>query len=305
MRTVTLGLSASAVLLVAMSASVHADFHASTDRFGYTGEIVKYAALSDALTGTNRLASYDTLPSVPARPQDPNGRDVAIYFVSDDSGFDTWKPFLFETAWYYSLTGSAFSGSGNPNNTSAGFVQLYDDSPRQTVTSATAHWTDANLDTFYLKIDGENAGREEASARLWHGPGTGYSGVDEGGFLSYSLEMVAELPDSAVWDSALGYYVYDSFDFAEEPVSVDGSFTGIFKDTTATGAGFYTFDLTLDMNSWAFEQPGLANQLYYTSFGATRVVPEPSSLVAIWSGLALFAAVWVRRRWRNKGDAAL
>lgn len=232
MRIVTLG---PLVLLVAMSASVHAAFHASSDRFGYTGAIVKYATLSDALSGTGPLASY-TLPSVPARPQDPNGRDAAIYFISDDSDFDTWKPFIFETAWYYSLTGSPFSGSGNPNNTSAGFVHLFDDAPRQTVTSATAYWSDGSLDTFYLKIEGENGGREEALARFWHGPGTGLAGVDEGSFLSYSVEMVAKLPGAAVWDSALGYYVYDSFDFVEEPVSVAGSFTGFSKTQPMPGS---------------------------------------------------------------------
>jgi len=266
---------AAAVLMSAVGGSATGAFHASSDRFAYTGSVTKYGTLADARAGIRAIAAYE-IPDVPARTIDPGGRDAAFFYVSEDSAYAGWQAFIFQTAWYYDLIGYPHS---NPNNTTAGFVHLYDEradgiEPPATVTSANGFWIGPGLDTFYLKIEGQNAGYDDALARLWHGPGTGLSGAPgEGVFLDYKLELITTLPAAATLDPLSGYYVYSSTSVSEEPQSVTGGFSGIFQDTTAATAGFYAFDLPLNVNSWAIEQGdgAFTSNFFYSSFGGEIV----------------------------------
>jgi len=78
---------------------------------------------------------------------------------------------------------------------------------------------------------------------------------------------------------------------------LDGGFSGLFQltenQTSQDNQGFYTVDLTLDMDNWAwYNQADLDPYSFSDSYFAA--IPEPASvgLIALVSGCTVF----IRRR---------
>ena len=143
-----------------------------------------------------------------------------------------------------------------------------------------------------------------SSPRLWAGTDT-LASDQKGTFLSYHFSMVATGLAPAVFDSSVaGFYS------ASDPTGVSGHFTGVFQNTNGTTPGldgFYSFDFTLDLQSWAYDNRAdlTGSNTYNTSFfsaptiGSDSAVPEPSTY-GVFGALALVAlAGWRRLRARK------
>ncbi len=269
-------LLAALVLCSAAAAQIALD----TNRLGYTGSVTRYATIDDAIAGANALGSY----SVPQR-------DLAIMILSDApwlySGYTNCN--YIGTAWNFI---SATEGR-TPSNTNFGFIQL-GDLDGSTDTALTAAWNPSR-DTFTLHLSGTNAVRQDDYARLWNAGGaTGPASITAGNFVSYEFKLEA-VGLSAVWDADKGTYIAPNFD----PAAVSGYFRGVFQNLSPDDGQAYTFDLALNLDSWAYAHRGdlAANSDPYVSstFAATSI-PEPAT-TALLLGLGAGGLVgWRRRR---------
>jgi hypothetical protein len=243
-----------------------AGFYASTERCSYTGTVTKYSTLADAMARTNPVAGPVTMPDrVTDPPYDTPWRDLCIWFLKDIPGSGEGNYFI--TLWWY--------GASNPNNTGAGFVQLFD-SDATTETSAEGFF-DPSLTTFNLHVSGANAGPAD-SARLWNPEG----GLDSGIFHTYTLDA-AFGGLSPTWDPSLNLYMS-----SQHPSSVTGTFNCVFENTKFANT-FYVADFELGLDNWAYGQ-GLIGASDFA--GPT---PEPATL----SLLGLGALALLRRRRRG------
>jgi hypothetical protein len=281
MRFVLASAALAAACLAVPSVSFADSFYASTDRFGYSGTVTRYATLADAKAGTNSLGSYNS-----------GQRDFSVFVTKGSTG--AWgNSTIAATAWSYT-TSTAGLGWGNPSNTNDGFVQMYDQDS-DTVTSRSGRWTSSAHDTFELSLSGINAGSAEY-ARLWNAPSSGgKAGNTAGVFLEYSLNLLA---------SGLNGQDLDNDGFVEStdhPDAVAGSFKGIFENLSTTDPasnGFYVFDFGLNMTNWAYDNQASLNGAFARSeFGAAAVVPIPAAAVA---GFALLGGIGAFRRVRRQ-----
>jgi len=106
---------------------------------------------------------------------------------------------------------------------------------------------------------------------------------------TYSLNLTA----TGLQGVQNGYLIASN----NHPTGVTGTFSGIFENVSTTypvNNGFYVFDLTLDMDNWAYDnRDNLTGQYSFTpSYFAT--VPGPAA--ALPFALGFLAA---RRRRRN------
>lgn len=280
-------------LLAAMAAvsamSFGQRFFMSTDLMSYDMTMTKYATLSDAQNATNALGSY-TLTDGATNDR----RDMGTYFVRDVATFDTDQA-IFLTAWWYTTdpNNGQYSGWGNPNNTNTGFIQMYD-GDASTVTTWDAQWSVLNAgvadgSTFTLSAQGAGADYTSDFARLWHGATGGAGSLTRGIFHNWNFQYSAS-GLTADWDNTHGLYAaYD------HPDAVTGSISGIFENTNTTDTqynGFYVFNGTLNVGSWAYAQGGNLNGAFSDSaFGA---VPEPGSMALL--GLAALAGLRKRSK---------
>jgi hypothetical protein len=253
-------------------------------RLGYTGTVTRYDTLADAQSGTGAVASA-SLGS--------ESRDLLLSF-SQVSGANALQ---IGTNWALTTTGLGY-GAGNPNNTNAGFVQLVDGSLGSVLPATAAAWDDS-LTTFTFQLLGANAlstdGIGGYNTRLWNTT----SATGQGGtFLNYDLSLAATVGTAAVWDATSGMFLSYT-----DPLSVKGYFRGVFQNTSTVSAynGYYTFDFTLNLDSWAaqhsteFDSTTLTSNTYTpTTFGAA--IPEPATYaVCLGLGTLLLTAL-VRRR---------
>lgn len=268
---------AALVLLTLFAATAQAGVGIiSTDRFGYEGTVLRFGTLADAFAGTNSIDEVTVTE-----------RDLAIYVD------DTYNVVM--GSWWYSTHDSGSAGWGNTHgNTGVGFTQLYDsDSSTDTVLDMAfgnfdgTYWTEFSLD-----LQGANANSADDHSRL-----SVYDNVNDGGiFHEYNLSLTA----TGLEGTELSPGVIEA---TNHPTGVMGSYTGVFEltenQTSGANIGFYTFDLTLNMENWAWDN---RENLTYPSDGFAdsyfATVPEPGS-IALWSLLGvggLGLAAWRRRK---------
>lgn len=270
----------------------------STDRFGYTGTVQRYASLQDAQNGTN---SIDTI-SV-------GDRDLALSLADNDTTIADEN--IMMGSWWYTLD-THFSatqgraGWGNTRgNTGVGFMQLYDwdGSTDSTVSMEFTDFDGTYYTAFDLLVQGGNATRTDDYARL-----SAYDNVNDGGtWHEYTLDLTA----TGLQGVDLGGVIEST----NQPTGVTGSFTGIFEitenQTSPANQGFYTIDFTLTMTNWAWSNRwGLTSEVSSdggnsffdgrfadSTFRTVQApIPEPATISLLGLGLAGLAARRIRRK---------
>lgn len=266
----------------------------STDRFGYTGSIVKYDTFNDAVLGVNAVETIDVGVDV-ANDDSREHRDASMRFVDNASSYDVNQNIL-TSSWWYTINGAA--GSGNINgNTGVGFMQMYDmDGSTDTSIDMSfsnfdgSYWTDFNL-----LVSGGNATPVDDYARL-----SAYDNVhDAGTYLSYNLDITAT--------GLQGVQTGNVIEATNHATGVSGNFNGLFTFGGDSNGdiydGFYTFSLDFDMDNWAFNNNGSLNgqyhdngEIYASQFVAIHDVPEPTTLAVFSLGLlGLFSRKLAKR----------
>jgi len=303
MRKHTTALALGAAMTLAAPAVLAAPFGLiDTERFGYDGTVVRYDTEADARDGVNavdtiQVSDRDLLLSIGNTP----GVDIGVPDQNIIMG-----PWWHTTDEFYG-PGQGRAGWGNTRgNTGVGFMQLFDgDSSTDTsVQMAFGNFDGTHYTEFTLSLEGENTTRADDFSR--------FSAIDNvndaGSYLDYALQLTATgLEGTEV--------VIDGENVVEatnQPTGVTGSFTGLFhlteNQTSPANQGFYTIDLTLDMDNWAYENradltPQVSvdggNTFFDGSFAdsrfVARAVPEPGTLGLMAAGAGLFAG-WRRSR---------
>ena len=240
----------------------------STDRFGYTGVVRRYATLADAQQGINQIGD-DTAIS---------NRDLALYVVKDLAAYDDDINVIMGSWWYTTAENTngypkdhpdgdrLYSGHGNTRgNSGRGFLQLYDEDGSTDLGVGAhfgafdgSHWTE-----LHVYIAGQGADSANDYARFWvdfQG-----SGADRVIYHSYTLDFTATGLQGV--ETAPGF-----IEATNHPTGVSGTYTGIFENISTTfpeNNGFYTFELVLDMDNWSFSVGDEAlNGNFYDSYFA-------------------------------------
>lgn len=256
-----------ALALALLATAASAQVVSLTDRFAYTGTVTRYESLADAENATGPSAVHSL---------GPTNRDLRIALIN---GF---APLLGDQFHF----GTNWSPPGSPSNSNTGFVQipLHYGAP-----TLRAYW-DLSLTAFTFEARGALSAPD---TRLWSGT---ESGGQTGAFLDYRLGFTAAGLDTAIWDPLNGTYWSLS-----EPTSVTGHLRGLFHNTSADAAGYYTFDFEITLDSWAYAAYGASPaQGYYqpSLFAAPAAVPEPTTYGLSGAGVLIGLALWgrVRRR---------
>ena len=262
-----------------------------TDRFGYTGTVVRYDTLADAQAGANPV---DTISI--------GNRDIAMFIAKDDLIYDDENIAL--GSWWYT-TDTFFgatqgrAGWGNTTgNTGVGFMQLFD-SDGTTDTSVDMSFSDfdgTNYTTFNLAMTGSNATTADDFAR--------FSAIDNVNDAGIWYDYAINLSATGLQGVDLGNGIIQA---TNEPTGVTGSITGLFEitevQTSAANLGFYVVDLDLTMVNWAWDNRADLTPQISLDGGANffngrfddslfRTVPAPASLAL----LGLGGLVATRRR---------
>jgi hypothetical protein len=235
----------------------------STDRFGYTGTVMRYDTLADAQAQTN---STDTVTI--------SNRDLALYIVNDYEAYDDNYNIIMGS-WWYSTEGSA--GYGNTRgNTGVGFMQIYDDdgSTDTSVSMEFDNWDGTYWTEFNFSVTGENTTVDDT------GRFSVYDNTNDGGIWhEYNLSLTASGLEG-VENSG----IIEAFN---HPTGVNGSFTGLFQltenQTSPANQGFYTIELTLDMTNWAWDNRDDLDP-YEFSDSYFAAVPEPTTIALLGLG---------------------
>jgi hypothetical protein len=274
------------VVAAAMLAPVSQAFaqggYVATDRLGYTGSVTRYSTLADMQNSVNGTTF--------SNPQ----RDLSLFMIDNNANFaNQWGPnpateSIFLTAWWFSPLNN---GAGNPNNQNYGFLQMYDNDGA-TLSSMTTQWNNAGRTSFTFSASGSNSipgctsYPPEDCGRLYNG-----STASGGSFLTYSLGLTANGLAPATFNATTG--VWES---VSDPTSITGYLNGTFQNTSLsdpTSNGWYSYSMTMNMTSYAYDNGYLANDPSY--FGsAVTVTPEPASLGLFAMGLV--GVAFVRRR---------
>lgn len=269
--------------LACVSAPALANLMASNDTsFSYTGTVTDPNGVQHTIPGSSTTYT---------------GRDASVLVTrgapTADAGAGYENSMIFMTNWYATLLPADGYGTANPNNTSLGYVQLYD-SDSSGVSSVTGGWTDNSYTTFTMTVTGFAGSDVAGYDMLWPAPqDTGPWSDTVGAFGAYSLILTATFAPGAVTAESPGWYSTTA-----NPLSVTGSFSGAFTNTGSYAPGAYTFDFNfVDGGNWAG-----ANNAALTDggsyFGANAIAaPEPSELGLFLAGLLMLGGcLWSRRR---------
>lgn len=213
-------------------------FFASSERWSYTGTYSVHPTLADAKAGTNIIRSGAWLR-----------RDGAVYAVFDAPKFyvtnsrEAPNINCILSNWY-----GKFNGPDNPNNDNAGFLQMYD-SNASNLRKIQVNWSQ-DLKRFEITAQGTNATYGSQTnpvdyARLWNAglPNAGGEAT-KGTYLIYEYSLVAKFANPATWSTEHEMWVNSG-----NALTIDGSFKGIFQNTSATNPqsnGFYVVNLVIN-----------------------------------------------------------
>jgi len=274
-----------AALLVALAAPAWASSLGviSTDRFGYSGTVTRYATLADAQSGTNAVGSYAI-----------GNRDISLYIVNGIPSYDADINVIMGS-WWYTTDSLGRAGYGNTTgNSGRGFLQMYDSNASTDISQS---YSFGNFDgtfytTFAMSLTGANADYPSDYARFWVDYQGG--GADKVFYHSYALNLTA-----GGLEGVRNGGVIEAFD---HPESVSGTYSGIFENVSTShpqNNGFYAFDLSLSMVNWAWDNRDSLTGKYLFADSRFVATPEPASMLLLGSGLA--GAAFMRRR---KGKAS-
>lgn len=228
------------------------NFYASSERFGYTGIVLVYATLKDAISGRNAL-------NAEVWPQ----RDGAIYAVKNAPEYDADYNIIM-TNWFA-------NNGGSPSNKNEGFFQLYDENA-DAWQNQKASWS-RDRNTFTVSAKGRNATYPSLSdpedyARLWNaGAPSGSAEATVGTFLTYEYELVATGLEGVEDESGFITNTTNASDYR-------GHFCGIFRNESIefpASNGYYVFDIQFNNISWAAENNyGYGGSTLPDEFGGKR-----------------------------------
>jgi hypothetical protein len=267
-------LLAIALLAIVPSLAI-AQGYVSTDRFGYSGTVTRYGSLSDLQNQINGVSYLS-----PAR-------DLGLYMVNNNAAFTGSYPpveAIFISAWY-------LNGGQTPSNQNTGFIQMYD-SDGGSINTMNMSWGDQARTMYNFFASGGNGVGGCSGAgdcgRLYNGSTASY-----GLFQSWQVAFSASGLAPAVWNATTG--VWES---VSNPTSVTGTMRGIFQNNSTTDLasnGWYEYNMTIDMNSWANDNGYLAGNDSYFGSDVT-VTPEPASFALFATGIIGIAVIRRRRQ---------
>lgn len=244
----------------------------STDRFGYSGTVERYATLSDAQNKTNIVNTVAI-----------TNRDLALYVSSVNEDIN-----IIMGSWWYTTHSSGSAGYGNvTGNSGRGFVQLYDNDGSTDVTRSFSFgdFDGTYYTSFTMNLTGSNANADDYS-RFWVDYQGG--GADKVVYHDYELNLTASGLEGVETNG-----VIEAFN---HPTSVIGDFTGLFQNVSTTfpqNNAYYVFDLDLSMTNWAYENRlNLTGDPFATSYFAST--PEPGTFLLV--GIGAVGAMFIRRR---------
>ncbi len=260
-----------------------------------------FATLEDAEAGINPIASHPITTD-----DEVNNRDLALRIANGFGDYYSFTPDrnTIQGAWWYTTAENTnelpkddpdgdryYTGWGNRRgNAGMGYIQIRD---IDSVTHTSLNFAFQDFDgtfwtTFSLSLTGAGAGLAE-QARL-NIDGQGWP-ADQGYYHYYDLTLTAGgLEGQANETTPL---LIEAFN---HPTSVTGSFVGLFENTNTDelyqdNVGFYTFDLTINMISWAYEQGDeeLNGNFVNSYFGV--VIPEPGTTGLLLLGAGLLFGI--------------
>ena len=231
-------LTAALATILAMPPVAPEKFLASSERFGYTGVVSVYASYPDAMAQKNPIRSGLAFPQ----------RDGSLYVARAMGGqYGEFNAIL--TNWFASPNRD---GQANPNNTNAGFFQMYD-ADASNWSNQKGTWS-KDKKSFTVEGTGKRASYPSVEdpgdyARLWNaGAPAGSGEATKGTFYSYEYKLTATGLDGQLDPGS------KLVKNTKNASSYSGYFRGIFRNESVRhqeSNGFYRVDLTFNNSSWA------------------------------------------------------